>query len=69
MEKCGDAFAERGVAGDFDQSAGMSSGDASGVDSADEIDSISGSKIMTGDWSSDSLWSSSVACTCCEDLR
>ena len=62
-------FAERLVAGDSERPAGMSSGDASGVDGADEIDSMPGSNTMTGDGSSDSLGSSSVACTYCEDLR
>jgi len=50
-------FAERLVAGDSDRSAGMSSGDASGVEGADEKGS------------SDIVWSWSVACICCEDLR
>jgi len=51
----GDAFAEKLVAGDSDWSSGISSGDASGVEGADETESIFWVRIMMGEGSSDTL--------------
>ena len=57
MQGRGDEFAERLVAGDSDRSACVSSGGASGVEGADEAESMSWVKVMTGDWPFDSLYS------------